>query len=213
MTFGEMKAEVFRRLRESSESPVMWTETDIAVALNEGYMEISDESEWYEKWQVIDLLDNQPFYDVRTLLRHPFLRIGAAYNNQSSRWLIPTSAAELDKGDRRWQMRVEEPGYYFVRGLWWLQYFPYKGIESGTIKQYYKALPPVLEDDSDEPGFHESHHYALVEWALADLYAQDAEVDLAWSHFKQYVEYELKITGHTVNRLQVPLMHGHNEEA
>ena len=183
MTFGEMKAEVFRLLRESTTLPVMWQEEDIEGALNEGYMELSDETEWYEKWQLIDLLDTQPLYDTRTLLRHPFLRLGAAYNNQTSRWMTPTSPGELDRGDRRWQQRVAEPEFVFPRGLWWLCYWPFKGVNSGTIKQYYRALPPALSDDDDVPGFHVSNHYALVEFALADLYAQDAEVDLAWSHW------------------------------
>ena len=212
MTFGEMKAEVFRLLRESSSTPVFWQVEDIAEALNEGYMELSDQTEWYEPFEVVSLLDNQPLYDARTLFPHPFLRAGAAYNQTTSRWLIPTSYGELDRGDRRWQQRVAEPGYFLVRGLWWLSYWPFQGLNSGAVKQYYRALPPPLVSDSDEPGFHTSHHYALVEWALFDLYAQDAETDLAWSHFKRYLEYELKMTGQTGNRLKIPLKQGWNEE-
>lgn len=212
MTFGDIKEEVFRLLRESTTSPVMWGEADVEDAINEGYMELSDETEWYEKWQVIDLLPSQPYYDCRTLFRHPFLRAGAAYNNQTSRWLIPTSAADLDKGDYRWQERTAEPEYILTRGLWWLGYWPVKPVNSGTIKQYYRALPSPLAEDDDVPGFHDSLHYALVEYALAMLFADDAETDLAWSHFKRYVEYENQMTAHTGGRNRIPLTHAASKE-
>lgn len=212
MTFAEIKTEVFRLLRESTTSPVMWQEVDVAAAINEGYMELSDETEWYERWQEIEILENQSLYDARTLFRHPFLRAGAAYNNQTSRWMVPSSPREMDRGDRRWQQRTGEPEFLFTRGLWWLCYWPFKGANSGTIKQYYRALPPALSEDSDEPGFHTSHHYALVEFALADLFAQDAETDLAWQHFKLYVTYEAGMSDHTGNRLRTPMPQAMGEE-
>lgn len=212
MTFGEMKAEVFRLLRESSSSPVMWAEADVEQALNEGYMELSDETEWYERYQTVEILDKQPYYDARTLFRHPFLRISAAYNFQTSRWLIPASPQEFDRSDRRWQERNAEPEFFFTRGLWWLCYWPVKPVNSGTIKQYYKALPPALAEEDDVPGFHSSLHYALVEYALADLYSQDGEPSMTWEHFKRYMEYEAKMSDQTGNRNKIPLAHGNAEE-
>ena len=205
MTFAKIRAEVFRRLRESSDSPVMWSDVDVDEVINEGYMEISDETEWYEKWQMVDLRPNQPYYDLRSLLRRPYLRLGAAYNTTTSRWLVPGSPVEFDLGDRRWQSRLAEPSSFFVRGSWWLCYWPVQESEVGAIKQYYKALPPALSDDDDEPGFSFNYHYALVEYALAELFAQDAEVDLAWQAWQEYTKYENGVLGRTQDRNQIPL--------
>lgn len=207
-----MKTEVFRRLSESTDLPVMWQEEDVALALNEGYMEISDATEWYETFQVIDLLDNQPYYDLRTVLRKGLLRIGAAFNVTTSRWLVPAYAVDLDRGDRRWFQRHEEPDHVIMRGLWWLCYWPIKEGASGQIKQYYRALPSPLSESTDEPGFHNQFHEALISYAIADLFAQDGETDLAWQNWKEYEEYEAKLRAFTTSRNRIPMNHGWRDE-
>ena len=92
MNFGELKAEVFRRLEESSSSPVYFTESEVEDALNEGYEEISDASEWTETSIEIALLPGQIYYWIG----HPSvlaLTPKQAFNNQNSRWLTWTTAA------------------------------------------------------------------------------------------------------------------------
>lgn len=219
MTFAELKAEVLRRLREakgtydSTAPEVFWRDTDVEVALNDAYMEISDSTEWNEQSQTVELLESRPYYDARTLLRKPFLVLGPAYNHQTSRWLIPTRPLTMDEGDLRWEQRVAEPERLLVRGLWWISYWPYKGVEGGRIKQMYKALPDPMEDDGDVPGFHRNYHYGLVEYALFDLFAQDGETDLAWASWKLYLEYEQGLWGHVQSRSSIPLRHGWADSA
>jgi hypothetical protein len=107
MTRGELKTEVMRRLREVSDgTEVMWRDTDVEYALNEGYMEISDATEWCERFQVVDLLIDRPYYDARTLLRKGFLALGPAFNITTNRWLTMTTTHHLDQCDWQWEGRL-----------------------------------------------------------------------------------------------------------
>src|ERR1043165_2545761 len=94
MTFGEMKALVSRRLAEVN-GRTFWTDADIAEALNAGYLELSDACEWNEQRVTIDLLNDRPYYDLRTIIGDRFLAVRPAYNLQTSRWLIPPVARRL----------------------------------------------------------------------------------------------------------------------
>lgn len=211
MTLAELKAETFRRLEESATSPVFWTVADVVAALNAGYRELSDASEWYERWLTVGLLPARPYYDLRTVLPStiPLLSIGLAYNDQTSRWLIPTTVRELDGGDLRWEQRVAEPERVGIRGLWWLWYWPRTSASTGTIKQYYTALPPALVNDTDEPGFPATLHLGLVEYALADLAAQDAEVTQTTAAWTRYLEYERVLSEWVAGRISTPLVQAH----
>lgn len=190
MTRAEMRAEVYRRLREASSFPVFWQDTDIEVSLQEGYEEMTDSSEWYETYQTVPILQNRPYYDMRTVCRDQFLVLGRAFNVSTNRWLQPTTPVMLDLGDSRWERRVMEPDQIMIRGLWWVGYWPIKGSESGKIKQYFKGFPTPMAADTDSPAFEEEFHYGLVEYALWDLFAQDSEVDLAWAAWKEFLRYE-----------------------
>ena len=208
MTFTELTAETFRRLQEVATAPVFWTVADVHAALNEGYAEISDATEWYERWVTIDLLRERPYYDARRLMPEPMLRIGAAFNEQTNRWLTPCSPTDLDRGWARWETTVGTPDHVLVRGLWWLRYWPLNGADSGTIKQSYTALPPALVEDADTPGFPATVHYGLVEYALADLWAQDAETTLALQAWQTYLLYEGALMAFVQGRVAVPMVSG-----
>lgn len=211
MTLSEMTAEVLRRLRETSDgTEVMWRDTDVEYALNEAYAEISDATEWCEKFQTIQLLAEQSYYDARTLLREGFLVAGPAFNTTTNRWLEMVTTKQLDLGDGRWEQRLTEPERMIVRGLWWLRYWP-TSTSLGTIKQYYIALPDALDDDEDSPGFHESFHYGLVEFALCDLHLQDAEYSLAMDAWQEYLSYESALRAYVQGRASIPMNHGWGE--
>lgn len=191
MTFGEMKTEAFRRLNENSSSPVFWEETDVEAALNEGYEELSDATEWYERHATIDLCSNKPYYDLRTVLTDTFLSPTRAFNNQTNRWLTPDIVRNLDLNTfRQWETITGEPERMFVRGLWWLGYFPKSSSDSGTIKQYYTAIPPPMSAAADEPGFPQEFHYGIVEYGLYDLLAQGGETKKALAHWLGYLGYQ-----------------------
>jgi hypothetical protein len=208
VTFLEMQEEVFKRLRESSSSPVFWTLDDVKDSINEGYGEISDSSEWFERVKVVDLLKLRPYYDVYSYLDKCFLRIDVAFNETTSRWLTHEHHATFDARDPRWEQRVAEPDHLLFRGIRWLSYWPYKGVESGRIRQYFVSVPPTLCDDTDEPGFPEQYHYGLVEYAVYDLLAQDNEVNLALEAWQAYQGYDQGLSSWVNKRIAIPYRGG-----
>ena len=209
MTRGDIKTEVLRRLRETSDgTEVFWRDTDVEFAISEGEMEMADATEWNEKFQVVDLLLDRPYYDARTMMRHPFLVAGPAFNITTNRWLEMTTTRQLDIGDFQWEERLAEPDRMVIRGLWWIGYWPKRNSTLGQVKQYYAALPDAMDEDADEPGFHQSFHYGLVEYALWDLHMQDGEYTLAADSWREYLGYEGALKLYTEKRNSLPLNHG-----
>lgn len=208
MTFGELTSEVFRRLEESEASPAYWSRADVQAALNEGYAEISDAAEWHETRLTLDLLKDRPYYDLRTCTGDTVLSVRSAYNAQTHRWLIPSRVTDLDRTDLRWEGRAGEPERVIQRGLWWVGLWPRTASESGTVDLRITTLPVPLSEDVDEPGFPATLHQGLVEYALADLWAQDGETTKALQAWQQYLAYERALTGWLDGRVGVPLVQG-----
>jgi hypothetical protein len=211
MTFAELKADLYRRLEESSVSPVFVSEDDIEDALNDGYLDLSDATEWREVWRTVDLLAGRPYYDLRTLFRDVnVLTPLGAFHEDTNRWLTPISPRDLDGGYARWEQVSGPPDRLFTRGLWWIAYHPAIGSATGTVKQYVTALPDPLEDDDDEPGFDEDFHPALVEYALAEILPQYGEVTAALKAWEAYGAYEAGLTAHVQGRGSVARVHGYH---
>ena len=207
MTFAELKAEVSRRLAEVS-GRVFWTDDEIAAAVNAGFMELSDSSEWNEAYLDIDLLNDRPWYDLRFLIGESFLSLKPAFDRQTNRWLLHSAVRQLDAHDRRWERVTGEPQRILLRGLWWLGLFPRIQSEVGSLKVYHTALPAPLVDDEDEPGFPETFHYAIVDFALTDLWAQDAEAAYALTAWKAYLDGEAGLIAWVENRAADPMLRG-----
>jgi len=211
MTFGEMQAEVRRRLDEVA--AVWWTDAEIRTAINDGEDEIADATEWLERVQYIDILEDRPYYDLRTTIRRNFLCAGPTFNTTTNRWLIPISHRDLSLYDRRWEERDAEAEYVMIRGLWWLGLFPANKAAGGSVKQYYRATPEHMVNADDEPGFHRTFHQGLVEYAVADLFAQDNETDLAMRAWAAYKPYEEGLRLYMLGRIQVPSVHASGASA
>jgi hypothetical protein len=192
MLFSELKEEVFILLDEDSSDPSYWTEEDVEDALNEAYEEITDHSEWYETSQNFTVYAHRTYHDLRYMLSDPssFLRVAAVYNLTTNRWLEPTNKLLLDLHSyREWEtVSVTEPQCWFMRGLWWLGLFPRKASDTANaIKVFLKRMPTALANESDEPGFFEDLHDALVDYAVYDLLCQDHEFNKAQKYFDRFL--------------------------
>jgi hypothetical protein len=201
VTFAEMKREVRRRLAEAQPG-AFWSDDDIAVALNEGLVELTDETEWLEEAIHLDLLHDRPYYNLRTIIGDRFLSTRPTFDTQTNRWLLPTGLLTMDQHDRRWERVVGEPQRFLVRGLWWFGLWPRLDADLGTVRLAYTALPDPLADDEDEPGFPETFHYGLVDYALTDLWAQDGEAARALAAWAAYLKTETDL-GAWVNKRMV----------
>ena len=207
MTFAELQTETFRRIREAVGSGVYFSTEDIKDALNDGYAELSDVTEWFEEYLEIDLLRRRPYYDLFSLIGRSFLSIKPAFDEQVNRWLIPSTVRGLDDHDRRWERVVGRPQRLILRGIRWLGLYPRTEADGTTIKVYYTRLPEPLCADDDEPGFPEGYHQGLVAYALCDLFAQDGESRLSEAAWAEYLGYEHQLQQWVQHRPSRPLMH------
>lgn len=207
MTKDEMRAEVSRRLAEGT-TRVFWTQDDVDDAIDEGYAELSDATEWNEEYVTVDLLNDRPYYDARTVIGADFLAIGPAFNITTNRWLEPSAVRHFDRSDRRWETATGEPQRMYTHGLWWFSYWPRIQSDLGTIKQYYISLPEPFADVSAEPGFPEAFHIGCVHFAMADLWIQDGETQLALAEWALYLDVEARLTEWVNARTNDAMMHG-----
>jgi hypothetical protein len=187
-----MQTDVFRRLEESSATPVYWTLAQVKEALNDGYEEISDTTEWFETSTSVNKTTST-YYDLSSVLASLPLTVTGVYNPETVSWLEPTTERELDTTYTKWMDAGGEPGKVLMRGLWWMGVFPKADAATGTLVIHYSALPPALSADGDTPGFPKEHHVGLVEYAVYDLLCQDAEFKKAEKYYARYLVHQEKL--------------------
>jgi hypothetical protein len=210
VNFGEMKSEVYRRLNESSSSPIFWADSDIEQALNEGYEEMADATEWYERFATLDLLSGKTYFDLRSVLSDTILAPKRIRNNQTEKWLTPTDPRELDYHTFvQWEKNTGEPQMFFTRGLWWLGFYPKQNADSGSVRLYYSSIPPAMSADEDEPAFPEEFHYGPVAYAVYDLLCQDRETQKGLIWWKEYVLTEEAFRRYVIGRISLDRVEGH----
>ena len=122
MTFLELQDEVLRRLEEVSGSPIVFNMTELKEAINEGYEDISERTEWNETSQTLAI--STQYTDLRASLSSEFLSIARAYNSSAALWLNWTSWRHLDDGDYRWSTVTGSPERIFLRGITQLGLYP-----------------------------------------------------------------------------------------
>ena len=201
MNLGELKTEVFRRLNESASSPVFWSVADVERAINDGQEELADATEFYERHTRIDLLSHRTYYDLRHICEDTFIAPRRVYNNEISKWLDPSHVRDFDAIRQRWETNTGQPMKWFMRGTWWLGLYPQPDADFGSIRFYYAAIPPELVEDEDAPQFPDEYHEALIEYAIYDLEAQDAETDQALVHYANYLGFEQRLKRYVDSRL------------
>lgn len=204
MTLAEMHADVKRRLHEASGSGVYFAYNDIRDALHAGYMEISDASEWCEQTLGIPILKDRQYYDLQTIIGPRFLSLKPVFDEATNRWLIPSTVRGLDTHDQRWERVTGRPVRHVMRGIKWMGVYGRETAAGTYLRASYTALPAPLCDDTDEPGFPAAFHVGCVYYALADLFAQDAESPLALAAWQDYLAIETALTQWVNDRIQRP---------
>lgn len=204
MDFTALKLEVTRRLDESSSSPVFWTQAQIGESINKGLREIADATEYYETSDTIALTAATYAYDLTdsTWSFSPtILSVRACHNDQTNRWMRPTTVKEMDRKYAKWETQVGEPDQYMLRGLWWLEFDLAVSSTAGTVTVYYTALPTDLSSGSDTPGFPQEYHLALVDYALYDCLCQEGENTKSLYYYGRYKEREEGLRRYVQQRL------------
>ncbi len=202
MTFGEMQDRTRVRLNEAT--AVFYSDDDIALALNEGYAEMADVTEFYERHAYIPMLRLRTYYDLSLILPDTFLSPRRVYNPITGAWLTPTDAAELDGRYAQWELVQGEPDQYLMRGNWWFGVFPKPTRDSVGLRFYYTSIPPVMEDDADTPEFPREFSEGLIEYALADLMGQQRDAKKALFHWQKYLNFQDRLKTYVNSRQQIP---------
>ncbi len=186
----ELQTEVARKIEESTGSPSFWALADVKAAINRGYRETADVCEWKEASTSLSLTANTTYYDLSSLIHTRLLTVKRIYNDQTSGWLKARDVRDFDETRYQWEDITGEPSQFIIRGLWWLRFDRYKTATSGTVAVYYTEIPTDLSADGDTPGFPQEFHYALVDFAVADLLFQDAETKKGMKYWTRYKAIE-----------------------
>jgi hypothetical protein len=202
VNYADLRATVARRLSETASSPVFWSDDDIRRAVNNGYIEMSDSSEFFERRVVCPLIAGHTYYDMRTVAGEGFLTPSRVWSEPASRWAEPIDARTLDaQYGMRWHRVLGSPRFVLTRGLWWLGFYPTPASDTERAVVYGAFLPPRLLDDTDEPLFEEEFHEGIVHYALYELYVQDRETLLALRNWKEYLDYSNRLGAHVEQRI------------
>lgn len=189
-TLAGLRQEVFRRLAETQASPVFYTPAQVDKAINEGYQELSDFAEWYERRATFFSIARRTYYDLRTITPDTVLTVRGIFNPLTNQWLNPGSVRDLDRDVYpRWESNIGgavRSQTYFMRGLFWLGIWPKNTSDHQPFALVYTAMPGVFVADSDAFQFQEEFDSALIEYALYDLFAQDRETKKALYHYQEY---------------------------
>jgi hypothetical protein len=183
-----METDVFRRLEELQISPTRWSTEDVDRAINEGLEELSDISEFYERYATIKLRQYAVYYDLRAVVPDTILRVTSIYNPTNNLWLRPTDVWELDyKTARQWEIVYGEPQKWQLRGLWWMGLYPATSTTNSILRVYYRSLHPTLTDVTQSPQqLPEDYHTNLVDYAMYTLLADDMEESSSLRYWQRF---------------------------
>lgn len=207
MNFGEIQRKVRRRLNESTTA--FYSDDDIKKAINAGYLEMADATEFYERQAMIPMLKQRTYYDLSLILPDTFLSPRRAYNPETSRWLDPIDPRGLDYHTYvQWELTQGPPEKYLMRGNWWLGVFPKPTQDSAGIRFYYTSIPPEFTDDSDIPAFPREFHEGLTDYALCHLLAQERETQKAISYWTSFQNTQNALAAYVDGRQRIPQRNG-----
>lgn len=200
MDFSSLQTEVQRRAEDSGAS--VWSAVEVKAAINDGYEDISEHTEWYERSATVTTDATNNYYDLTnsSILSDTFLSPRAVFNSTTNRWLDMCDVRELDLSRVQWENNTGQPQKWFIRGLWHLGIWP-KAVASLSFR--HSAIPAALSASSDTPGFPQEFHFALVEYALADLFAQDGEPKKAEAHWRKYFDLAASLKAFVDNRQKI----------
>ncbi len=202
MNFRELQTRIRRRLNEAGVT--YFTDDDIKSSINEGYQELADATEFYEREAMIRMIKGHTYYNLIYNLEDTFLSPRRAQNVTTQQWLEPTTTLELDRHTySSWETVRGEPQKHWLRGNWWYGVFPKPTSESVGMRLIYTAIPPQMEDDDEEPEqIPLEFHLGIAEYAESDLYAQMRETKKALAHWQRFETFVDRLKAYVEGRTQ-----------
>ena len=216
MDFRTLQLSTFQEMGENFASPAYWSLDDVKTALNDGYEETSDLTEWYESSRTITITPPTRYTAIFSasaagvIQTQQILTVTKVYDSTRRIWLQPITAQQLDAVNVDWELARGDPDHYMLRGAFWFGVYPFPTATS-SYTVYTREIPygatvdtVPLVADGDTPGFPADWHHMLVKYACYDLHAQDGEFQKAKAYYDDWMADVESLKRWTSNRASYP---------
>lgn len=205
-------AEIISRVRGRlpATSVNFWTdELDLIPAYNDALDELSEATEFYERYATVPRRKWAVYTDLRGILPEEVTRITAVWNPITSRWLRPITVRELDLTvGRKWEANIDLARAWWVRGLYWLGAYPRAGDDISPLRVYFSAMHPHVSSTAGpgygltaSPEIPHDFEIAIEEYMLYALYAPSKETQRCMRHWQEYKLHETRFKAFVDNRI------------
>lgn len=146
---------------------------DIIPSIQDGYNLTAALCETIENRQDVNFQGGLVIYDFSTLITD-YLRVYGIFNNQTNRWLEPTTLMRLWQIRDDWELTNGDPYYFWPISYQHVALFPVPATSVGSMTVMFKAKAATLTANTT-PEIPESNIDALENFATADLLTQCEE--------------------------------------
>lgn len=155
--------------------------SDIIPSIQDGYNYIAALTESIEKSADVSFVSDLVIYDMPAYIPD-YLRIFGIFNNNTNRWMYPTTLLELFQIRDNWELAEGQPYLFLPIDYRHVAFFPTLSSASGNMTIIYKAKADTLSSNS-VPQIPEEQTNALEHYTTADLLTQCEEFAKAirWS--------------------------------
>jgi hypothetical protein len=185
-------AQIIARVRDRlpATSVNFWSDDDLLLAYNEALDEVSDQTEFVERYCTLPRRAGATYHDLAGILPEDALRVTSVQDLSNMLWLDPATPEELDqKIGRAWDVMTGDARCWFMRGLRVIGIYKTASNSSHPVRIYYSALAPhIATDQTVSPGLPADLEAALEEHILTELWVQARESKLALQHWSAYQE-------------------------
>ena len=148
---------------------------DIQPSIQDGYNLIVGLTETIEKYTstALNFISEKVYYDFSTLIPD-YLRIFGIFNNNTNRWMYPTTLLELYSYRDNWELAAGDPYLFLPIDYKTVAMFPNMPTATGTFTVLYKAKADTLTSNS-VPQLPQENQNVLEWYATDDLLDQAQE--------------------------------------
>lgn len=162
-----------RRNLDDLNSGFFDTNADIIPSIQDGYRLVVSLCETIETHADINFQSGLVVYDMPTYIPD-YLRIFGVYNNNTNRWMFPTTMMELYAIRDNWEGASGDPYLFLPLDYRHVAFFPNLTTATGSMTVVYKAKADVLTANS-VPQVPEENVNALEFFSTADMLTQCEE--------------------------------------
>lgn len=146
---------------------------DIAPSVQDGYNLTAALCETIENRQSVNFQGGLVIYDFSSLITD-FLRVYGIFNNETNRWMEPTTLLRLWQMRDDWELCNGQPYMFWPISYQHVALFPVPATSTGSMTVMFKAKAATLTANA-VPVLPESNVDALEDWATGDLLTQCEE--------------------------------------